>query len=784
MNRTLLVLLSILIVVGGVIGGAAYYRYHHPLVAASKPTTTTAPVTHPATVAAIEKPKPHPTTQLLDILRAGNPDYPTTQRLDTSLDLKYAARILLSDPLYLDNQANLWITRPDAPADFDFAKAAASDTATHIVRDTVVFVLWDTNDNGKWVPHLVVKNPQGKGYELLDADGRRPLADPFGFDFSRALILAAPPGEAAQIVVPTATGVCAFPFSEDPQTILKNHRQLIDPRDKRASDRAVRLVMDTQGVIAYVTNAAGTHGESGLARFAPKPPANANAKREYAWAPLPGWADKIVYLVPLLDGSVLQISSVDGEEKDKVAFALNTLAKVTIDQKRVLQLIEHLSDPDAEQRDKAFKTLTTFGPGIAPIMEKVLDEQSIEAQIRIRQLLKNKITPSLGSMSLVDGCMRVVNRLPDGGIIFYSEAGVAIPRPDDTPAYVTPAWLSLRPGRAVELLPASLVADLQPGKQTIIPWSLNDYIVLDPVQGPEWYIGNRLQPLLRKEHRHFNHFTGIDSTGRWIFQTKIVAKVTSATHPTAAQDSALRTQDSTLIIDPHLPDPTPRLPGWLLPASIGKVGWDKNNWPVIYMDAQPNPVPWALGESEWRVIDEKKESVLTTSPVITAPPRPATTRAATTTTTTSPTSQTSALSPQDFLLSTPDGAQYYDGRQTLTVIHLDGSRLTWPLPQQAVGTAKPTLLRTRDGHLFLFNEPGRVVRIRPTPDSIEPFKIEAVFTRGVPSDPKPLRIWLDPADRICIAHDQNRITVLFPTGRISPAIAQMMRPEDFPPDEP
>jgi hypothetical protein len=135
-------------------------------------------------------------------------------------------------------------------------------------------------------------------------------------------------------------------------------------------------------------------------------------------------------------------------------------------------------------------------------------------------------------------------------------------------------------------------------------------------------------------------------------------------------------------------------------------------------------------------------------------------------------------------LTAPDGTQYYDGRQTLTAIHPDGSRLIWPLPQKALGTGKPTLLRTRDGRLFLLNEPGRVVRIRPTPDSVDPFKVEAVFTRGVPSDPTPLRIWLDPADRICIAHDQDRITVLFPLGRIPPAIAQKMRPEDFPPDEP
>src|SRR5258705_500549 len=78
------------------------------------------------------------------------------------------------------------------------------------------------------------------------------------------------------------------------------------------------------------------------------------------------------------------------------------------------------------------------------------------------------------------------------------------------PNYVTPAWLSVRPGRAVELLPTALVTDLQPDKQKIIAWGLNDYVVQDPVLGPEWFIGNHLEPLLRKEHRQFTQFTGID----------------------------------------------------------------------------------------------------------------------------------------------------------------------------------------------------------------------------------------------------------------------------------
>src|SRR4051812_38102011 len=218
MNRLLLVFLSV-VVAAAVIGGAIYYRYAHPLAIATQPTTlaATAPLTKPTTVAIKQKPPRGPTTQLLDILHAANAKYPTTQRLHTALDLKYAARIALADPLYLDTQGNLWITRADAPETFNFLKAAASETATHVVRDVVVFVLWDSTENGKWLPHLVVKDPDPKGgYQLVDYEGRRALSDWYGFDWARALVLPGRRGDKDRVVCPTTTGVCAFAFDEAP----------------------------------------------------------------------------------------------------------------------------------------------------------------------------------------------------------------------------------------------------------------------------------------------------------------------------------------------------------------------------------------------------------------------------------------------------------------------------------------------------------------------------------------------------------------------------------------
>jgi hypothetical protein len=821
MKRAHLILLSILIAVAA-IAVAAMYRYYHPLAPATR-AVFAATQSQPATTQLAAKParKPRgPATQILDIARADDPKYPTTRPLDEKLDLKYAAHVPVSNHIYLDYYGHLWITRPDAPDTFDFTKAIKEQTATHVVRDQVVFVYWAPNDAGTLLSYLIVKSRTAEApYELVDYDGRRPLADPHGFDFSRALVLYGP-GQGQRrdrIIVPTKTGVAAFHFHHSPEEIAASYQQLIEPMSDRKQDHAIQLIMDLRGVIAWVTNAAGTIGGRGIARFAPLPRdpnnADADAPLEYKWTVLtgkPGWPDGILHLVPLLDGSVLQIVSTDGQ---KVTFSVNAVEATPINEQDVLKHVLQLSAEDEAKREAAFKELTKYGPGIAPILEKSLDLLEPEAQIRVRQLLRSRIEPGLGAMSLLDGKMKVVSRYPDGGVLFFAEAGVSIPRGgEETPAYVTPAWLSVRPGRAVELLPDVMVSDIRAGQQTIIAYG-TEYLVLDDLFGPQRFIGNRLEPLLRKSERQYKEFVGIDTTGRWIFrapdgappatQPATQSTTRAATSAASTQDSGLSTQDSFLVLDPRLPDITPRLPGWQLPNSAKPVGWDKDHWPVIYMDVRPKPVPWALIQGGWRVIDPQKETVFvdpkdvprqtppppraTTAPTTTTTPSTATTTAAT-----APTTQDSAPDAADFLLLAPDSTAYYDGKESLRLVKPDGSIITWPLPSHAVGTlSKPTLLRTGDGLLFLFNEPGRILRIRANldPDTSDfregepPFQLEATFTRKVPNDATPLRIWLDPADRICIAHDQTHITMFFPLGRIPPALSSIMPVEELATEE-
>jgi hypothetical protein len=96
-----------------------------------------------------------------------------------------------------------------------------------------------------------------------------------------------------------------------------------------------------------------------------------------------------------------------------------------------------------------------------------------------------------------------------------------------------------------------------------------------------------------------------------------------------------------------------------------------------------------------------------------------------------------------------------------------------------VGSASHVcLFKTKDA-FFLFNQPGRVVRLRENASgATEPFTVEAIFTHNIPNTSTPQRIWLDPAGRIAIAYDTNKLAILFPSGEVPHAIELMMPAEE------
>jgi hypothetical protein len=133
------------------------------------------------------------------------------------------------------------------------------------------------------------------------------------------------------------------------------------------------------------------------------------------------------------------------------------------------------------------------------------------------------------------------------------------------------------------------------------------------------------------------------------------------------------------------------------------------------------------------------------------------------------------------LLADAEGNCYFDGKDALKVIRSDGTQLVWPLPDIAGGDADTDahLVRTKEGWLFLFNQPGRMLRIKRTAGVAEGYKIDGTFTRRIPNVSHPTRMWLDPFGRICIAYDGNKLAILFPQGYVPSETAQMMTAEQL-----
>jgi hypothetical protein len=291
---------------------------------------------------------------------------------------------------------------------------------------------------------------------------------------------------------------------------------------------------------------------------------------------------------------------------------------------------------------------------------------------------------------------------------------------------------------------------------------------------------------------NWSHIVGGDRRGRWLFRQS-------------------RDSDSpTLIVDPTLPDVSPKLPVWIIYIPQGETGWSGDDYP-----AMKSGDAWALFEHGWQALDPKtskftselpnyasrrimeeiwvvkkvrpklREPKNPAPPAPPAPPPTATSQPATmpstriATTTTAP-----ATAPTETVATTQEGEKpilidregrkYFDGQKTLRIVDRAKKEIVWSLPPKAAGEGEVTLLRTADGTLFLFNERGRVIRIKPTPGEKEPFVVEAIFTDRIPKPDHLQRIWLDPAGRIIIAYEKHKLAILFPEGIIPRDIADLI----------
>ncbi|MGH7178899.1 MAG: hypothetical protein ACREJC_16100 [Tepidisphaeraceae bacterium] len=670
------------------------------VVAASHPTT--APTTRPA-------PRDY-----MGVVLAMVPDFPTTQPLAVPMDdLHDAAAIVLRDPVYLDSAGELWITRSDGvPLAEHLSKPG--DESSHVVRQQVDFVLYLPDDKGVWRANVV--SSENGLVQIISRDGRIDLQTPHDYDWTRAFQW----NEA--IVVPAQRGVGIIRPRSRPIEIYHEFAMHTDGRaSPTTSPTLPQILLDWRGVLAWIPPAQDHPGSIGAVRFVDNKWTTLDSAR--------GWPDRIVHLVPLLDGCVLQLHE---DEGSSTLVAMAVLDPAEVDAKKVEALVAQLSDLNPKSREAAHDELTRYGSQIWPMLEKLRDSQPPEGRQRITRLLRAKERPTLGRTMPRPGRMRVVSRLGTGGVLLFAENGVELPAVDGPAVPVIPAWITIMPGRPIGLAWDALVSDLDPEKADV--YCIGDeWIVSDDLRGPQRFAGNHLERILRKPFREFRVPVGIDRRGRWLFRKT----------PGAVE---------TLVLDPTLPDPSPRLPVWHYPVEAGAVGWTRDGWPVIKSGGA-----WVLDENGTRKLDESREQMLTELPAAT---NPATTRA------------------DDPILIDADGGRFYDGRDSLRYISKEGVETNWPLPAIARGEGDVHLIRAAD-RLFLFNQPGRVLRIRQLPGGSEPFAVDATFVRNIPNVDHVTRLWMDPAGRIVMAYEGNRLSILFPTGRIPPEISRRMLASDL-----
>lgn len=707
----------IILLVAGVAvaaGGIWILRRQPPRAPApTVPATTQSAPAPPATLPAAPKP---PRTYIDVVLRA-HPGFPTTQPLPIPLNLAESARLVFDDPIYLDPIGQLWITRTDAEPTSSVLKSATTQP-THVIRERVAFVHRWPDVRGIWQPYLVVADGETGGYALVQAGGRQPLGSAHRYDWSRAF------SWNDVIVVPTETGVSII--RPDRRPLELHHEFKLGAKGPKSPPQ---MLLDWRGLIAWMPWEPGRNGSNGAMRFV-----------NDAWIDLDksrGWPQRLLQLVPLLDGSVIQIHV---DQDGDAALSLALLDPPAVDEAAISMLVEQLSDPDPAQREAAFSELTRYGPGAWPVLEKLAPNQPPEGMRRVELLLGAKQQPTLGGMTLLPGEVRVIARSTGGAAMLLAESGVSIPAADDEPRIVAPAWLMLLPGRPIQLASDDLTRDFIPGKSemTIIG---RDIFVSDEAQGPRLWLSNHFsQPLLKKAHLAFaRQIVGVDGRGRWLFRRH---------NGQAAQ---------TLVIDPTLPDPTPRLPVWNYPVAGGTAGWTKEGWPAIKRGGA-----WVLTEKGWSVLDETK------SPLLLEVAADAQTTSA------------AATQAEPAILRDADGTKYFGGKDSIRIVRPDGSEITWPLPPQAIGTSETVwLLRAGEDRLFLFNAPGRILRLRPTPHSPSPFELEATFTRRIPSSDNVLRAWVDPAGRMNMIVDADHLLIMFPAGHIPREIAEMMPAEEL-----
>jgi hypothetical protein len=614
----------------------------------------------------------------------------------------------------------MWIARHDADP-LPLVLARANGETEHIADEPVEYVIWTIGRGGKYQASAICRS--GDGFEWVTATDRQPIPWRRSFHWGSALNF--DDNGASRLLVPTDGGASIITLGK---TLTETHCELIDPSAATAGPLPAPLsVFDTRGLLVWIPADSQFSGPSRVARFV-----------DGKWSILDSaaWPAHIVQLVPMRDGSVLQIRR--GADAATVDLQIVALDSPTFDPAEVDKLVAQLDDDDPDKRAAAFGQLTEFGPGIYGRLEQLKSTAGPEGQARIQNLLDGRLATKLGGMLINNNQLTVARRLTEGGVIFFAPAGVSVDQGQQAPRVVSPDYLVVRPGQYIQELPAEITQQL--AKTPSIDAMKGEWIINHPQDGPLRYLPpDQFIPLQRPSERGYSRLVAIDSRGRWIFR------------PPGADTP-------TLVIDPTVPDPVPRLAIWVIDTA-SDAGWDKNDWPALTQDNSN----WIISQRDWEVLDPKDVMQTDVSQL--------------------PSATQSSASTRDgpVLWTDAQGSRYFDGQTTLTVVSPTGRRHVWPLPADCLSTSlqSPWLVGDHEGHLYLFNNPGSIIRLRPTPTAAQPFGVEAIFNKNIPPFQDIRRVWLDPAGRIAVAYEQSHLAIIFPGGQVPPELNDKILTQDL-----
>lgn len=505
------------------------------------------PTTRPATAPASQPTRspatrPSPMRSYFDLLRDQYPDGEDPRAFIEAGDLADAARLFVTQPAVVCERGDLWLADPRAD-DWPTVLARCGVERVHVVRELPALVAWERR-GAEWtaIPLL----DRGEQVEALFGDGTTGMLGVA----ARHLQAGVRSGEWRFSVGGTVAAAFTFaPRRLSSISLGSDH-----------ADAEGGLVTEARGVIAWSAQR--------VVRFA-----------SGEWKPIleGSWDHRVLHVLPFADGTVRVIGNDDADEAEIRALRLDP---PPVDAALVERLVRDLSAADGRRREEAHRQLERLGAAAWEMLERLLEGQPPEARVRMESLLAERARPTIGGYRPRSGPIRLAQRWRDGSVVLRAPHGWQRTTPEgERPTGST--LLLVRPNEAPAIAPDD-IAELIDAGATLD--GVCGEIVARTDRGLLRRVGTRFVPVLPARLADYAELRGIDQRGCWLIASR--------------RDAA-----PLLLLDPTLPDPTPRLPTWSIPVPPGgEVGKTRDGFAVLRSGGT-----WVLREAGWQVLRDSDD---------------------------------------------------------------------------------------------------------------------------------------------------------------------------------